>query len=235
MSLFGRKFENELQWTVRVSKRSRYARLQIKPFGGLEVVIPRNFPRYQIRMFVEQHREWIEKKLQEQQHKHQSIQLPTTLHLELDGSSTPVVYTTPAVNADSGVIRIRSNELPKQIQELRDWIRKRAWLLLPPMLDQISQTIGIDYRKLTIRSQKTRWGSCSSNGTISLNDQLLFVDRQTVEYLIIHELCHRRVMNHSAGFWALVESFCIDYQQREQALDQARHKVPGWFMAGLYL
>ncbi len=235
MSLFDQNPDTDLQWTVRVSRRSRYARLQIKPFGGLEVVIPRNFPRYQIRMFVEQHREWIEKKLREQQLKHRSIQLPATLELELDGSSTNVVYGETDNNQKSEAIVIRSSELPAQIHELRSWIRKRAWILLPPMLEQISNKIGIDYRKLSIRSQKSRWGSCSSSGTISLNDQLLFIDRQTVEYLMIHELCHRRVMNHSPKFWSMVERFCADYQQREQALDEARHAVPSWFIAGLYL
>lgn len=198
-------------------------------------MIPRNFPRYQIRMFVEQHRSWIEKKLQEQRHKHRSLQLPDSLDFKLDGSSTPVFYGTQASNPPTQTIVVRSTELPEQIRELRNQVRQRAWLLLPPMLEQISANIGIDYQKLTIRSQKTRWGSCSSNGTISLNDQLLFIDRQTVEYLIIHELCHRRVMNHSPKFWALVESFCADFRQRESDLDQARHVVPSWFIAGLYL
>ncbi len=223
-----------LSWTLRVSKRCRYARLQVKPFGGLEVVIPRNFPRHQIQPFIDQHRGWIESKLQEQEYKRQSLVLPAAIELPLDGSRTPVTYEVSDSGPATGQLVIRSDQLQDQVQELRNWIRRVAWQLLPPMLEEVSQHIGIDYKKVSIRSQKTRWGSCSSNGTISLNDQLLFVNRETVKYLMIHELCHRRVMNHSARFWCLVESFCSDYRQQELRLDRARHDVPTWFMAGPY-
>lgn len=235
MSILTRRSRvDEVQWTLRVSKRCRRARLQIKPFGGLEVVIPPRFPRHQIEGFVFQHRDWIKSKLAEQQRKQQSLKLPDTIDLALDNSCTAVIYNSDSITPRSEAVCIKSNTPELQALELRQWIRQRAWQLLPPLLDDLSEKTGIDYKKVSIRSQKTRWGSCSSNGTISLNDQLLFVDKATVEYLMIHELCHRKVMNHSSRFWQLVAQFCVDFRDQEVQLDRARHSVPTWFLASLY-
>jgi predicted metal-dependent hydrolase len=87
---------------------------------------------------------------------------------------------------------------------------------------------------LSIRSQKTRWGSCSIRGNISLNDQLLFMPAKTVEYLMIHELCHTRHLNHSTAFWSLVEHHCADYRNHEQLLGKSRNHIPDWFLLDLY-
>lgn len=225
---------DDLQWTLRISRRSRYARLQVKPFGGLEVVIPPHFPRRQIEPFILQHRGWIKQKLAEQQLLQDTLKLPNLIKLALDQSDTPIIYGNQTNRGQSDAVIIHSEEKESRIEELRNWIRRRAWELLPPMLEEISEQIGIDYRKVSIRSQKTRWGSCSSNGTISLNDQLLFLERPAVEYLMIHELCHRRVMNHSPAFWELVKTFCPDYRLKEKIIDRGKQSVPAWFLASLY-
>jgi hypothetical protein len=102
------------------------------------------------------------------------------------------------------------------------------------MLERLSRATGLDYKKISIRSQKTRWGSCSTSGTISLNDQLMFVDRASAEYLIIHELCHRHHMNHSAKFWQLVETHCPNYSEHEAALTLAKSAIPAWILRDLY-
>ncbi len=208
------KSPSALEWKLRVSPCARYARLLIKPFGGLEVVIPKRFPRNQVPGLVAKHETWARRQLARQSKLRQSIRLPQHLSLAFDNSSSPVVYQGDPLQfsfelfEEQGAdkIVIRANGHQERVRELRGWIRQRARDLFPALLTQISSTTGLGFNKMTIRSQKTRWGSCSRRGNISLNDQLVFLPAKTVEYLMIHELCHTRHLNHSKAFWALVES-----------------------------
>ena len=75
------------------------------------------------------------------------------------------------------------------------------------------------YNRVTIRQQKTRWGSCSSQGTICLNWRLLLLPSDLCDYVLVHELCHLRHLDHSAKFWSLVESVFPDYEERERRLE----------------
>jgi predicted metal-dependent hydrolase len=229
-----------LQWRLRVSPRARYARLRILPFGGLEVVIPKRFPRNQVAGLVEQHADWARRQLARQAELRSGINLPTVLSLHFDDSSTPVRY--PHMPRSQGelfagegeVIEIGAGSQRHAIAELRRWIRQRARRQLPPMLERIAAQTGLDYARVSIRSQKTRWGSCSSRGNISLNDQLLFLPPDAVEYLMIHELCHTRHLDHSPAFWRLVQSHCPGYRQHESLLRRSRGLVPDWFLLDLY-
>jgi hypothetical protein len=232
----------ELKWSLRVSRRARYARLRILPFGGLEVVIPSRFPRSQVAGLVAEHADWARQQLARQARLRSAISLPTTLSLAFDDSSTPIRYRGASrplqgklfAGGDGAHIDIRANSKRAAIRELRHWIRQHARQVLPPLLEQVSAQTGLGYNRLGIRSQKTRWGSCSSRGNISLNDQLLFVPPQTVEYLVIHELCHTRHLNHSQAFWKLVQSHCPDYRKHEKLLGGSRNLVPDWFLLDLY-
>ncbi len=233
--------DDKLEWKLRVSPRARYARLQIKPWGGLEVVIPPRFPRRDIPFLVDKHADWARRQLARQARLRDAVEMPRRLELAFDDSSTAVVYRSEplsfnydlfAGSRDRLLVDARDEE--GQRRELRAWIRQRAQRLLPPKLERVAAQTGLEYRKLSIRSQKTRWGSCSRRGQISLNDQLLFVPAATVEYLMIHELCHTRHMNHSRDFWRLVEFHCPDYRRHERLLGQPRGMVPDWFLLDLY-
>ena len=240
----GRSDETELPlcWKLRVSKRSRYAKLQIKPYGGLEVVIPPRFPRSEIPALVARHASWARRQIERQTQLRESIRLPRQLALAFDGTVTPVVYAgkplsfTDDLFADLAPepIYINARDQGAQIGALRDWIRRRATELLPPRLRLLSARTGLDFSRVSIRSQKTRWGSCSNRGQISLNDQLLFLPPETVDYLMIHELCHTRHLDHSRRFWRLVESHCPDYRRHEKNLSASRQHVPDWFLLDLY-
>ncbi len=235
-------FPAKLDWQLRVSSRARYARLQIKPFGGLEVVIPPRFPRNAVPGLVAKHAAWVRHQLARQSRLRQSIRLPLQLWLAFDNSSTPVIYKTDSMQCnldlfeepDSDQIIIHAVQIIDRIRELRAWIRRKAHAAFPQMLREISIVTGLGFNKVSIRSQKTRWGSCSIRGNISLNDQLLFLPKKTVAYLMIHELCHTRHLNHSKAYWNLVEANCPDYRQQEALLGDLRHQVPDWFLLDLY-
>ena len=231
-----------LEWKLRVSPRARYAKLLIKPFGGLEVVIPKRFPRNQVPGLVAKHATWARRQLARQSKLRQSIRLPQYLSLAFDNSYTPVIYQgdSPQLNFElfeeqnTDQIVVRATGHQECVRELRSWIRHRARELFPALLTQISSTTGLGFNKMSVRSQKTRWGSCSRRGNISLNDQLLFLPAMTVEYLMIHELCHTRHLNHSKAFWTLVESHCPDFRAHEKLLSDSRNLVPDWFLLDLY-
>ena len=234
--------ENKLEWQLRVSPRARYARLRILPFGGLEVVIPARFPRNRVAALVAEHADWAHRQLARQAQLRESISLPATLVLAFDNSSTPIRYqgTAPPLQGElfadpgAGCINIHASGQRAAGAELRLWIRRRARQLLPPLLERVSRQTGLAFARVSIRSQKTRWGSCSSRGNISLNDQLLFLPADTVEYLMIHELCHTRHLNHSQAFWTLVQAHCPGYRVHEKLLGKSRNLVPDWFLLELY-
>ena len=88
------------------------------------------------------------------------------------------------------------------------------------MLEDLAEKHGFHYKKLSIRSQKTRWGSCSSSKNISLNSKLLLFSRDIVQYVMIHELCHTIQMNHSSSFWKLVEDCDPNFKNNRKELKQ---------------
>jgi hypothetical protein len=229
------KTKAPLTWELRISRRSRYAKLQIKPYGGLEVVIPPYFPRRMVPQFVENHASWVRCQLEKQSAICEAIQLPEQINLAFDQTSLRVIYgedkATPQLDDH---LYIAASEYHECVNLLRNWIRNKAWEFFPDMLEKIADQTGLSYRKLTIRSQKTRWGSCTNGANISLNDQLLFLPQASVKYLMIHELCHTRYLNHARAFWQLVEYHCPDYRKHEGILGQTRHAVPEWFVRDLY-
>ena len=223
-------------YSLRVSRKAKYAKLKIKPFGGLEVVIPLRFPKKAVPGLLEQHAEWIQRQLKKQQDSSREPVLPDQIYLAINAYRTEVVYGIPHRQEPGQTNRLFVNDgdYHPAVKQLRKWIRQQAWEILPPMLERVSRDTGLGYQKISIRSQKTRWGSCSSRGTISLNDQLLFVARDSVEYLMIHELCHTRHMNHTRQFWQLVEHYCEDFRGHDAVLNQARATLPEWILRDLY-
>lgn len=92
--------------------------------------------------------------------------------------------------------------------------------ILPSRLEFYARQLGVTYHRVTIRSQKTRWGSCSSEGNLNFNCLLMLAPSEILDYVIVHELCHRLEMNHSKAFWNHVESVLPDYRIRKKWLKE---------------
>ena len=99
---------------------------------------------------------------------------------------------------------------------------QKALQVLPEKVEHYARIIGVTYGRITIRNQKTRWGSCSSKGNLNFNCQLMRLPEELQDYVVVHELCHRKEMNHSSDFWKEVEYIMPDYQERRARLKQVR-------------
>ena len=96
-------------------------------------------------------------------------------------------------------------------QELQE-LAAQASRVIPERVAYYARIVGVTYGRITIRNQKTRWGSCSSGGNLNFNCRLMKAPTSVLDYVIVHELCHRLEMNHSPRFWALVEQVMPDYR-----------------------
>lgn len=137
-------------------------------------------------------------------------------HLLLDKQHWIITHYLEAVKRrenrpQSNLTDTQREALEKRyIAAAREYFPKRAAYFLP--------LTGGTYQRITIRDQKTRWGSCSAGGTLSFNWRLMLAPPAVLDYVVIHELCHLTHMNHSKAFWALVESVCPDYRTHRKWL-----------------
>ena len=105
----------------------------------------------------------------------------------------------------SGRQPLTAEDIQKLAQQALEYIPKRV--------EYFSKIIGVTYGRITIRNQKTRWGSCSSKGNLNFNCLLMLTPPEVIDYVVVHELCHRKQMNHSKKFWAEVEKILPDYKE----------------------
>ena len=224
-------------WVVRESRRARRLAVRVHRTGRVEVVVPPRTSRATVSAFVSEHRDWIETRRQAalRQKPPETPFPPTQIAL-------PGVYETWRVHlaGGNGRIRVRAagDELlviagdigsREQLEEaLRRWLMARAQIVLAEHLADCAREFGFSYRALSIRRQKTRWGSCSARGTISLNCCILFQPPEVLRYLLIHELSHTRHMNHSRAFWATVAGYCPEYRKLDRQLLDGWRRVPSW-------
>ena len=95
-----------------------------------------------------------------------------------------------------------------------------ALKVIPERVEYFAKVIGVTYGKITVRNQKTRWGSCSSKGNLNFNCLLMLAPPEVLDYVVVHELCHRKQMNHSKAFWLEVEKVLPDYKEARKWLKE---------------
>lgn len=196
------------------------------------VIVPQGVSIRIVKDFVNQQKDWIyqqlviyEKKLKELKivlengatipFKGEKIQLRIIVHnkkraiAEYNGK-TFWVY----VNKE-----LPENEYENIVKEkLQAWYKKEARLYFQEKLDYFAQILGVEYNQLRVKEQKSRWGSCSSKGNINLNWKAILAPETIIDYLIIHELCHLKHLNHSPKFWLTVAEYYPDYKRARKWL-----------------
>lgn len=221
------------EYSIRRSARASRLTLKVSPAGAVEVVIPYFTSYSEAQSFVEKNSLWLERTLRKfvnrpaVPRKAEPEYYPMHFNLRFSGRDLPLFYEWKDVcwvgvreTADSLLVTGAVLNAEQVHQALRDYLLRRARELLEPLMKQTSAECGIPYGEVNFRLQQRRWGSCSGRKHISLNALLLFFPPEYVRYVMIHELCHTREMNHSANFWRLVATFCRDYKYLRSALNR---------------
>jgi predicted metal-dependent hydrolase len=225
---------------VRVSKRAKRVLLRVIPGEGLEIVVPVGFDGRSLPAILDRHRAWIARQLDRLGPmvtvELADLPLPERIPLLAEGMIVEMAYQA----CGEGILQLKQRgrarlEMTGDLADragcillLQRWLKHRARRHLATRLQEVSMQTGLRYRSIQMRSQKSRWGSCSNRGTISLNCKLMFIQPELVHYLLIHELCHTIHMNHSEQFWSLVKQHEPDYLNLDSQLHKARDGVPPW-------
>jgi predicted metal-dependent hydrolase len=207
---------------VRNVRARRYV-LRLRPDGTARVTIPRGGSVTEARRFAERNLGWLEVQL-----KRPPVHQPIAKEWRLSSDVLfrgELVRLEAEANSDKA-IRLGSEKLTASnlAADLRPSVeghlRRLADQELPSRVTEFAAIHQLSGRRVTVRDQRTRWGSCSRRGTISLNWRLIQAPPFVRDYIILHELMHLREMNHSPRFWRQVESVCPDYRTAEQWLKQ---------------
>jgi predicted metal-dependent hydrolase len=224
-------------WRVRVSRRARRMSIRVLAGGCVEIVVPPWMRPRAIEQFVHRHRGWVDRKVREFRFRMPASSgvLPESIELAACGEVWRL-RTNPgarhAVKAVAGAMTLELSADPHRLDEVRRglqrWLIAQARRVLVPWVERLTAETGLSHRRVQVRRQRTRWGSCSPAGTISLNCCLLFQSPAVVRYLLLHELCHTRHMNHSRRFWRLLTRHDPDCRALDRVLTRGWQNVPAW-------
>jgi predicted metal-dependent hydrolase len=213
-----------LVYRIRESHRRRTLSLELRADGSVHVAVPRGLRLAEVRRFVESRRAWIDsKRALLSQAVRPRLALETGARLPYLGSElTLIVEQRASARAlcrreqDALVVRVAHAQSAQRVIEA--WYRREALAHAGERVAHFVRLVGRAPRALTIRAQRTRWGSCSARGSVSLNWRLMQATPAILDYVVVHELCHLLVPNHSARFWAEVGRVLPDYPERRAAL-----------------
>lgn len=231
-------FDVTPHWNVRVSRRARRLSVRVYPGGRVEVVVPPGASAITVERFVGVHRRWIDERVADLSSLSGIVTetRPATLELPAIGRSYRIEYRSRAgseiriaiLDAERLLISGRLDSDERLAKALQRWLMALAQVELGRETARVAAHYGFEFKRVQIRRQRTRWGSCSATGTISLNVCALFQEPAVMRYLLLHELSHTRHMNHSRRFWSLVESMEPDYRRLDRELLRGWQRVPGW-------
>jgi hypothetical protein len=208
---------NSVDYTLRFSPKAKYMRLQVHREKGLQVILPRGYELKEAEAFILRKEDWILKHLAVKPERKRFVYLGNEIKIL---QSFDLFLKRHKISFREGVLYITSPSSSKDEIKIifESWLRHLGKKYLTARADQLSRRYGFKFSRIIIRGQKTRWGSCSMRGNISFNYKLMKYRVEVIDYVILHELCHLRQMNHSKNFWALVEQFCPGYKTLKSEL-----------------
>ncbi len=202
------------------SDRARQYRLTLRRDGVAVVTIPRHGAEHTAREFVARHHRWLERARARQRARPRPAEewrpgTPVLWRGDLLAIRVAAAGGRPMVSLGADVFRV-----PRLDDNLRPALEaqfaRRARIELPARTWELAAETGTEIKHVTIRNQRSRWGSCSAGGTVSLNWRLVQTPETVRDYIIYHELMHLREMNHSARFWRRVEEVCPAWRPAER-------------------
>jgi predicted metal-dependent hydrolase len=230
-------------YTVRESPRAKHVRLTLSIHDGLVIVVPRGFDHGLVSVLLQRKKRWIEntsKRIEEQRKllgSEPAGVLPVQLDLQGLGEKWTIEYVksqrTRTVESPGYRLVVSGDtaDVENCRAAVRRWLKRKADIRLKSWLVMLAREHGFKIGRIIVRSQRTRWGSCSRRRTISLNLKLLFIPQDQAHYVLMHELCHTVHLNHSKKFRALLERHEPDCTGKEKELRSAGRFVPAWIDA----
>jgi predicted metal-dependent hydrolase len=234
-----------IDYTIQPSAKTRSLRLKLSMRQGLVVIVPQSLERQRLRGLVASKAEWIEKHLSgfdamrpligtEPEARPQAFDLPALAQSwRVEYQSTRSQTVGARIDLPGRIIVAGAvDNIHACHAALRRWLARHATSTLAPWLADLAGQSGLRYADLAIKNQRTRWGSCSTSGRISLNCKLLFLPPELVRYVMTHELCHLLEPNHSDRFWMHLRCIESAADSLHGRMRDAWKMVPAWAQRG---
>lgn len=199
---------------IRTNPRARRLTLRLDTSGQPVVTVPRFTPKWVVNQFLQAQKDWIA------QHQAKLSQKKSIFVSETEVS----IFGTPyqrenrptsgaskvSISDNTVIVAVHTGKKPADV--LNTFLKNTASHYIVPRTHELAQKMGVDFTTITLRAQSTRWGSCSSRGSLNFNWKLVHFAPNIIDSVIVHELAHRKHLDHSKDFWQFVEKFDPDYR-----------------------
>jgi hypothetical protein len=218
---------------IRLDRRTRGYKLTMQPEGRLKLTLPRNLSEKDMQSLLDRHRRWIGSRLKEQEIKAR-IGDPFTCkngaHLPVLGNSVrlslqPAEDQPPGWRFKNGHLEICVPESKPAyiLPVIQQWYRRITYSFLEKRVPFWAEQVHVTFTRIYVKNQRSLWASCSRKKNLNFNWRTVLLPYSTADYLIIHELCHLKELNHSPKFWAIVENHCPDFKKENDYLKKVNH------------
>lgn len=220
--------ENGITFVLKRSDRARHFRMQIGQDRQLTIVVPKRAMRFQIRRFVSEHQSWIKKQVERLKtekdlcppHEYKEGEVFFYFGEKIYLSIEPHKLKRPKVKVAGDQLQVflfksvSKSEGVKQVKSaVEGFYKKKAEEAIHDRLQFFNEHYGFKYNRVSLRNQKSRWGSCSRLKNLNFNWRLIMAPIEVIDYVVVHELCHLKQMNHSPKFWKLAEETIPNYKE----------------------
>jgi predicted metal-dependent hydrolase len=221
-------------YTLKRSTKAHFARLEVGSESGLTVVIPSTYQTQRVHLLLAKKQRWLTDKLGKYGH----LELAGREPRVKAGDSVPYLgrnmkietkenfETAGDVSMDEQSLVVSVRPGHSQISlALQKWYREEAQKKIGGMVEELSDRMNLTYNRVTLKGQKSIWGSCSCRHNLNFNWRLLMTPEPVIEYVLVHELAHLKEMNHSPKFWNIVERYCPDWKAHRKWLRDNAHDL----------
>ena len=231
-----------IQIHIQRSKRKTMS-MSVNKDGSVTVKAPRLFPTdAEILKFVEQKMDWVVKQRDRQQER-EDMKLVRRFEtdysfpylgreclLEMQsGKKTSITYENEKIIIKTPFYEMLKMDydapenaiaIEKLNKDIKKWYKKQAYAYISKRVEYYQNIIGVTVTSVSIKSRKSQWGSCDSNGNLTFSWRLVMARPEAIDYVVIHELCHRKHMDHSRDFWNQVQKYMPDFKMQKQWLEE---------------
>lgn len=217
--------------------------MSVNKDGSVTVKAPRLFPtEAEIAKFVEQKADWIIKQRDRQQEREDMklvrrfetdysfpylgeerlVEMQSAKKTSITYEDGKIIIKTPAYEVLAADYEARENaeKIDKLRTDLKKWYKKQAYAYVSKRVEYYKDIIGVTVTSVSIKSRKSQWGSCDSNGNLTFSWRLVMARPEAIDYVVVHELCHRMHMDHSRDFWNQVQKYMPDFKAQKQWLEE---------------